>query len=302
MHQITSKITKSDSVLLANKIREDFYKPRSTYKTSIFLCGAAITDTSKIRYKLKEALSDWWNSYQYDLVFPEDIFDELLYSRQGKDLLSLENLLAESIDTIVIIPESPGSFAELGAFANDEQLRKKIVCVLDKKYRKDKSFINQGPIKLVKKANKHGVVYIDPKNLGKNIKHVHTAIKEIKKSSTPKVPSKKINLLQLDNFLLPLIYLVEPISNETIVNCLQAVTEDEINSTQIAMTALNILTKRKFIEITPRGYILTTLGKESYWNLKRISSRIKIQDEIVALDNLRLEILNLQLRKKKLKI
>ena len=83
----------------------------------------------------------------------EDIFDELLYSSKTKDLLSLEALLAESVDAIVLIPESPGSFAELWAFANDERLRKKMICVVDKKYKKDKSFINQGPLKLVKKEN-----------------------------------------------------------------------------------------------------------------------------------------------------
>jgi hypothetical protein len=60
--------------------------------------------------------------------------------------------------------------------------------------------------------------------------------------------------------------------------------------------------KKKFLELTPNGYVLTTLGKDNYWNLKRIGTRIKIQDKIVALDNLRIEILNLQLRNKKLKI
>lgn len=300
---MTGYISKNNSVLLANKIRDDFYKPRSTYKTSIFLCGAAITDTSTIRHKLKEALSDWWNSYKYDLVFPEDIFDELLYSRKGKDLLSLENLLADNIDTILIIPESPGSFAELGAFANVAKLREKIVCILDEKYKKNKSFINQGPIKLIKKTNKHGVVYIDPKNLGKYIKNIHAAINQVRKDGEPKTLSKKINLLQLDNFLLPLIYLLEPISEETIINCLEAVTEDKVNLVQIAMTVINILTKKKYLELNPKGYyILTSVGKKSYFDLKKISARIKTQDEIIALDNLRLEILNLQFRNKKLKI
>jgi uncharacterized protein YlbG (UPF0298 family) len=295
-------ISQDDSAKIAIKIREEFYKPRSTIKTSIFLCGADIKDITKTRYKIAQAFTDWWNSYQYDLIFPEDIFDELLYSSQGKDLLSLENILAESIDVILIIPESPGSFAELGAFANDEKLRKKIICLVDEKHKKDRSFINQGPIKLIKKASKHGIIYIDPKNIAKNIQKIHASIREVKKTEGKRYPIENINFLQLDNFLLPTIYLLEPITKQTIIYCVEAVTTDKKNAFQISTIILTILTKKKYIELTPLGYKLTKTGRINFFNLKKISSRIKIHTETVALDRLRLEILNLKLRNKKLKI
>ena len=111
--------------------------------------------------------SGFWYSSNYDLIYPEDIFDELLYSSNSTDLLSLENLLADSVDAVVVIPESAGSFAELGAFANNEKLRSKMICVVDIKYKRDKSFINQGPIKLVRSVNKDAIVYIEESNLGK---------------------------------------------------------------------------------------------------------------------------------------
>jgi hypothetical protein len=295
-------ISKEDCIKIAIKIRDDFYKPRSSFKTSIFLCGADIKDVTKTRYKIAEAFTDLWNSYQYDLVFPEDIFEELLYGYQGKDLLSLENLLAESIDVILIIPESPGSLAELGAFANDEKLRNKIVCLLDEKYKKDKSFINQGPVKLIKKTSKHGIVYIDPKNLGKNIQKVHSSIRAVKKTVSIGAITKNINLLQLDNFLLPTIYLLEPIRKNTVIQCIEAVIADEKNASQISTTILTILTKKKFVELTPFGYRLTKAGINSFFDQKKIGKRVKIQQETVALDNIRLEILNLKLRGKKLKL
>ena len=111
----------------------------------MFLCGADISMKDKLRYKIANEFKYFWNSYWYEIIYPEDIFDELLYSSRSKDLLSLENLLADSVDVILMIPESPGSFAELGAFANNEKLRAKIVCIIDEKYKKNKSFINQGP-------------------------------------------------------------------------------------------------------------------------------------------------------------
>ncbi|WP_448702527.1 retron St85 family effector protein [Mucilaginibacter sp. AW1-3] len=285
---------------LASKIQNEFYKPVSTFKTSIFLCGADINRKDKIRFKISEALTDWWNSYQYDLVFPEDIFDEILYNSKGKDLLSLENLLAESIDVILLIPESPGSYAELGAFANDEKLRSKMICLVDEQYKKDKSFINQGPLKLVKKANKEGIIFIDPNNVTKHIKDIQASIRKIKKISTKS--TSKINLLQLDHFLLPSIYLLEPIGKDNLVSFVESVINDSKSAFQVTTTALTIMTKKKFVELTQFGYKLTRLGTNHYFDLKKISSRIKIQDETLALDNLRLEILNLRLRNKKLRI
>lgn len=294
-----TEISKSDSIKIALSVKDNFYTPRRSYKTSLFLCGADMSDPSKLRFKLSEAFSDWFNKLNYDLVFPEDIFDELLYGKQGRDLLSLENLLADSIDVIIIIPESPGSFTELGAFANDENLRKKIICLVDEKYKKNRSFINQGPIKLVKKVNSQGVIYIDPNNLDKYIKKIQSSIREVKKSGT--TPSSGINLLQLDHFLMPVIYLLEPITKEIIITSIEAVTNDPKNSFQIATTVIGMLTKKKYIELTSFGYKITKLGMIDYFSFKT-TSRYSNQNDTVALDNLRLEIINLKLRNKKLKI
>lgn len=294
-------VDKIDLLKVALKIKADFYKPVNTYKTTIFLCGADLKDRTKTRFKLAEALKrSWLESNWIDFVYPEDIFDDVLYSNKGMDLLSLENLLAESIDVILIVPESPGSFAELGAFANDSKLRQKMVCVVDQKYRKDKSFINQGPLKLVRAANDKGVLFIDPGNIGASVKEIHSAIKRVKKSSTKN--NDKISMLQLENFLLPTIYLMEPLTRDGIVEMVKNVNQDTNNSFHFSMTALSSMTKKKLIELGDEGYKLTTLGIKHYYNLRSVNGRNKLQKEIVALDNMRLEILNSKLRNKKLKI
>lgn len=295
-----SGIPAADFMKLSYKIRDSFYKPVNVFKTSIFLCGAQLNQTGKVRYKIAEAFNDWMYSYNYDVIFPEDIFEELLFTSRGRDLLSLENMLAESIDVIIIIPESPGSFAELGAFANDEKLREKIICLIDQKYKKDKSFINQGPVRLIKNVNKHSVIFIDPDFIEKNIAEIHSSIRRIKKTSIKS--TEKISLLQLDNFLLPTIFLFEPVTKNVLTKFVETVNNDYSNSFQATTTSLTILTKKKFIELTTLGYKLTKLGVEHYFNLKRTSKRIKTQQETVAIDNMRLEILNFKLRNKKMKI
>jgi len=289
-------ISNADCIRISNKIREDIYKPAFNFKTTVFLCGADISQKDKIRFKIAEALK--WR-FWVDIIFPEDIFDELLYSSKTKDLLSLEGLLADSVDAIVLIPESPGSFSELGAFANDDLLRSKLICIVDKKYKKDKSFINQGPIRLVKKANPFGLIFIDPDDIDEKIEKLISSLRKMKMTSAKR--GDKISLLQLENFLLPSIYLLEPVSKETLVSLVASATEDKSNSFQTTTTALTILIKKKQIQLTVNGYKLTTLGLETFFAFQKTKSRIKRQDEIIEIDNLRLEILNLKYRNKNLK-
>lgn len=296
----TTTISKTDCKKLSLKIKEDVFKPVTTFKITIFLCGADMNQKNKLRSKIATFLTEKWFSFLYDIIYPEDIFDELLYSSQSKDLLSLENLLAESVDAIILIPESPGSFAELGAFANNEKLRSKIICIIDQKYKKDKSFINQGPLKLIKNANKKGVLFIDPLKIDDAIYKLKSLLQKTKKSSGKL--KDKITLLQLDNYLLPSIYLLEPVTKETLKDLVAVATEDESNSFQLTTTALTILTNKRQVELTTEGYKLTQLGLRDFFSLRQNLKRVKYQDETVALDNLRLEILNLKLRKKKLKI
>jgi hypothetical protein len=294
------EILDEDCKKLAFKILKDIFEPVNTYKITIFLCGAAITQKEKMRFKVAEALSDWWYDSLYDIIYPEDLFDELLYGLRSKDLLSLENMLAESVDAILLIPESPGSFAELGAFANDERLRKKLICIVDKNYKKDKSFINQGPLKLVRQANKHGIIYVDTNEIKKKIDDVHTSLKKMKKSSH-KIGGR-INLLQIDRFLLPTIYLLEPVTKPTLIKIVGHGTDDRKNSMHTTTAALTMLIKRRQVELTPNGFKLTQIGVKEFFSFRKTHSRKKDPLRTTEIDNLRLEILNLKNRKKKLKV
>ncbi len=294
-------LSKDDSIRLSLKIRDDIYLPSYNYKTSIFLCGANMIQTDAMRYRIAQALTNssrYW--YMYDIIYPEDIFEELLYSSKSKDLLSLEGLLADSVDAIVLVPESPGAFAELGAFANNEVLRNKLICVVDQMYKKKKSFINQGPLKLVKKHNSKNLIYIDPNCIEDEIKKIATSINRLKKVS--KKRSDKISLLQLDNFILPSIFLLQPVSNTILMDMVGAITQDEGNTFQITTTILSILIKQKKIVSTTSGYKLTTLGIHSVYEFRHTGKNSTKHAQKIAIDNLRLEILNLKYRGKRFRM
>lgn len=122
----------------------------------LFLCGAASTRT-KISYRdsIRKKLEKDTN---LSILYPEDMFMEML-NRKKYDLLTLEKFLANNSDLIIIVCESPGSFAELGAFVNNNETLKKVVVLLQTRYKNAKSFIRQGPVEYVKKENKNNVIY-----------------------------------------------------------------------------------------------------------------------------------------------
>ena len=143
---------------LVEKICNEIFLKIHHRTVDLFLCGGASTDKelSKrdiIREKLEE-------DKRITVLYPEDLFMELL-GRKKYDLLTLEKFLAENSDVICIVCESPGSFVELGAFVNNEDTFEKVIAFQQSKYKNKKSFINQGPIALIKSKNKENVIYFN---------------------------------------------------------------------------------------------------------------------------------------------
>jgi len=110
--------------IVAETIRDHIFAPTYSRKNTVFLCGADIADKTTGRHKMAKLLKD---NKRYELLYPEDLFDDLMAGQGQQSLLVLENILADSVDSIVLFPESPGSFAELGAFANNERLANKLI-------------------------------------------------------------------------------------------------------------------------------------------------------------------------------
>jgi hypothetical protein len=90
-------------------------------------------------------------SWIRDLARPEDYPDWLAFSGY-QDLLLFERDAGFLSRTIVLFVESEGAIAELGAFALDEQLHKKLFVVISRKYREHpfrQSFLNLGPLRRI---------------------------------------------------------------------------------------------------------------------------------------------------------
>jgi len=64
-----------------------------------------------------------------------------------------EGLIAKIADCVVLFSESPGSFAELGYFAQAKGIKNKLLVVLDQQYQTPDSFLTIGPIDLINRAS-----------------------------------------------------------------------------------------------------------------------------------------------------
>ncbi|MEK5144025.1 retron St85 family effector protein [Paenibacillus sp. FSL M7-0134] len=256
---------------------------------NIFLIGASVKNKDSLRRRIQDSLSD----EKINIYFPEHIFEEIL---SQNDLLTLENLLAESVDAIVMCIESPGSFTELGAFCNHIILRDKLIVYLDKKYERHNSFIKVGPIKLLKSRKKSRVIWKNMNTFTYEEKiFLKNSIREIKKYNSETIKTSVSNPIFTERFLLSLLYVIDNCSRKNIIEIIKAVSSDdkaerEKNIT-IVDSSLNMLLRRREIRLVGNVYKITKIGHE------KLIKDFGVNFIIYSLDKFRLDMIKFELRK-----
>jgi hypothetical protein len=278
---------------ISKVITERIYVPVYHKKRTIFLCGADIKDKSKGRSKMAALLEDNQSRIHYELLYPESLFDDLLAGQGQQSLLALENILANSVDAIVLLPESPGSFAELGAFSNNTNLVNKLICVTDKRYKNKRSFLNYGPNRLIKASNSGKVSYLDYDHLNcpiqgpKIFRMISDSITKIQKMYP--VDKSVTNILEAENFILPCIYLIEDIDFNSLKALLKLATnQGDVMSDIATRSALTKLQTTRMITKNADGYNMTKSGEIHVLSIFKL----------YRLDLIRIELLNFKNRKK----
>ncbi|MGF1739503.1 retron St85 family effector protein [Vibrio profundum] len=270
-------------------IKGSIFVPLTAKKTTVFLCGGAIDSEDNGRYKMASIFNE---HSKYELLYPEDIFDDLLAGPGQHSLLHLENILADCVDAIVLFPESPGSFAEIGAFSNNPRLAQKLIVLSDKNYRSNKSFINYGPYRLIKESKTGAVFHINYKDLdddvlGKKLyRNINSKISKIKKAHP--VQKDVTNILEVEHFILPCIYLIDDSNFLTLTKLIALATGEDSKFCEIAIkSSLGRLAAKRFISRTSDGYNVTPEG----------ASYVRNTFNNTALDKVRLEVLNAENRR-----
>lgn len=289
-YKVDKSLSDGELRIISEVIKKHIFVPVNQKKVTVFLCGADIKNKTTARSKMASIFSKY---PRYELLYPEDIFDDLLAGQGKFSLLELENILADSVDSIVMFPESPGSFAEIGAFSNNKELANKIIVISNKKYKSDKSFINYGPYRLIKNSETGKVIHInydhlsDPMESHKIYRKVNDYIAAIKKNRF--VKKDVANILEAENFILPCIYLIDSINSLMLYKLMEFATGHDKTLCEIATrSALARLSFNRFISKTDFGYVVTTIGAE----------HVRQTFDKVYLDKVRIELLNAENRRK----
>jgi hypothetical protein len=193
----------------------------------VFLCGGtrSISKPQPLRDILIQYARKHFSGFRFFRA--EDVFDALK-ERRNTDLLTLENQIGDYSDCIIIICESEGAFAELGAFALSDKLVKQILVVNDEKYKDSRSFITDGPIARANEKSKFKpAVYANFETVLKSAIDIQTKLQLIQRTYRRRIPlttaidfkaaKPKERLL----FLADLIHFFCPLTSSDLANLLQ---------------------------------------------------------------------------------
>jgi len=295
------KIEKIEDKLIKEigiNINENIFSKRIKSGYNIFLIGKGTKNNDSIRNKLREeiirkrVLYNW-----FDIYYPEYLFEELLGPGSKFNLLELENKLAEWVHCVVIILESAGAIAELGAFSNHIDLRNKLIVVVNERHNKNKSFIVLGPIKFLKSNTKSKIIVEDYNNINMDSlgDKIRRHVREIAKGV--ELDESISNPIEAQHFLRVAIYLMSPVPRETLISLMMSMKDiphEEAN--KIITTALNILNKDGYIKIKNTNISLSKDGiSRLLYTLRKDYNDKHIFN---TLDSIRTNFLNKFMRKK----
>jgi hypothetical protein len=258
---------------LRNIYNEIFLKEADS-TVNIFLCGLSSDDISSLRNRINDSLRD--NS-RVNIVFPEWLFSDLLDHRDY-DLLNLEKELAKSVDLIILPIEGTGAVAELGVFATLKRIRGKVIVFNSSRYKWKKSFINLGPIKLIRRNYPNNIIYYDENNIDN---FINKLAKRVNYTRNREPKNDVMNLFNLSRFMLFVIGIFQPIEKDHLIKIL--LSWNNRIRTHHFEPCLNILIKKEaisskidgymnYFSLTEKGHdyvfenLLPNLGKSKYFS------------------------------------
>ena len=117
----------------------------------IFLCGGIIEEASPTPVSLRDcfarlALAGGVAGHQ---IVVAEAGAPLQIDAGYRDLFQFESDIAAAVSLILLFSESPGSLAELGAFAALPSVAHRLLAVIDDVYYAKESFVRNGPIKFL---------------------------------------------------------------------------------------------------------------------------------------------------------
>jgi hypothetical protein len=206
---------------LIGRIRAPKYRFRRL-EPVIFLCGGAGSSR-------RDDIHNYLTSHHPALhVFRAEVVWNQIAKRNDRSALQLEADLAALADMVVIVVESPGTFAELGAFALSDDLRKKLLPILEIKHRHKDSFLETGPVRWIDEDSFfRPAIWAPHATILLAVNELQERLKRIPKSKPTTVTDIPANRKHLLFFICDLVALVQPASVELVQALVRRALDDE---------------------------------------------------------------------------
>jgi hypothetical protein len=162
------------------------------------------------------------------VFYAERVWDVIKQADPSRNLLQVEERLADLSDVVVVIVESPGTFAELGAFAISQPLRKKLLPILEAEYRNDPSFIRTGPVEWVDQDSAFGPsVWLTQKRILESIDHIEERLARVPSERARRVTNLLESPKHLFFFVCDLVAVFGPCTEEDVKDIAREILQNE---------------------------------------------------------------------------
>lgn len=127
----------------------------------LFVCGGRLGEGET---SLRKQFIEWAEHHlpSFICLLAEDALKDS-FAGEGRTFVNLakfESIIAEVADCVLIFPESEGSFAEAGFFANSV-IREKTLIVNPLRFQAEDSFLNLGPFDTISRDSLLKLIHID---------------------------------------------------------------------------------------------------------------------------------------------
>lgn len=123
----------------------------------IFLCGPGADDPKfDIRQTIRSFLTE---NYNCRVVLGEDIPTLKRFHRRKANLQAIEWKYAHVVDFTILLLESAGAIAELGAFSRTPDIRPRLFVVIPARHFNNQSYISRGPLSEIAEYSTRNIIY-----------------------------------------------------------------------------------------------------------------------------------------------
>jgi hypothetical protein len=233
-----------------------------------FVCGARpTTESTSLRTDFLSYLSSELGPKSILPILAEKAIDEFLDSgtETAVELGKFENLIAGCVDSILIFPESPGSFAELGFFAANPQVYKKTLIATKEEYQGN-SFINLGLMPIFNQYSIYKPMLVLGANLNDSFNIITERLQLIKSNTKYKkrFPTDSFKTLEVKHQLIALYELIRVlgyVTEHNLFSIIQSVFKSY--ELEIVHRLLAILMAMNFVNRNEHGDYLSSSNAPS---------------------------------------